>query len=149
MDFNKVLNEALSCSIKKKNINSTNTNKLNLKFYHHLFHLFNIEAKAYKKYTKSSDKSIHEIEWKKAKCKLKNTLRYREYENRRDLVARIESFRSNNPREYWKKLYELDNTQLVDNSLPMVVKNSEGKLVSGVEASKVWMESFANLVEKI
>ena len=33
----------------------------------------------------------------------------------------------------------------MDNRLPMVVKNSAGNLVSGVEASQVWMESFAKL----
>jgi len=61
------------------------------------------------------------------------------------VVQKIESFRSKNPREYWKKLYDLDNTQLVDNSIPMVIKNSNGTLVSGMEASKLWMDSFAKL----
>ncbi len=148
LDFNKVLNDALSCSIKKKNNQSfNNNNKSNFKFNHHLFNLFKVEDLAYKKYIKSSDsnKSIYEKQWKNAKCKLKNALRYQEYTNRSELVANIELLRSNNPRDYWKKLYELDNTQLVDNSLPMVVKNSEGKLVSGIEASNVWMESFAKL----
>jgi hypothetical protein len=71
------------------------------------------------------------LEWKTSKSKLKNALRYQEHSNRQDLVTHIESFRSSNPREFWKKLYDLDNTQLVDNSLPMIVKNFDVKLVSG------------------
>jgi hypothetical protein len=43
LDFNNMVNEALSCSLKKKNAVST-TNKLNLRFDPHLFYLFRNEA---------------------------------------------------------------------------------------------------------
>ena len=58
----------------------------------------------------------------------------------------MESLRSSDPREYWKGLADLDPTNVKStSSIPLVVKNSENKIVEGLAASQVWMDSFAKL----
>src|SRR6185437_13568141 len=57
----------------------------------------------------------------------------------------IETLRSSRPRDYWKGLCDLDDTNFNDSKIPFVVKNSSNQLVGGLEASKVWMEAFAKL----
>lgn len=49
------------------------------------------------------------------------------------------------PREFWKGLYELDNTSTQSSLIPLLVKNGSNQLVGGSAASQVWMDSFAKL----
>ena len=49
---------------------------------------------------------------------------------------------------YWKKLYQLDPLDQVDNSVPIVVRNSKQELVSGDEALLIWNESYGLLGNK-
>ena len=63
----------------------------------------------------------------------------------RDHIQKLESLRSQDPREYWSGLYDLDDTYVYDAKIPLWVKDSSNNLVSGADASKVWMESFAKL----
>ena len=57
----------------------------------------------------------------------------------------MESLRSKDPSQYWKGLYDLDGSDFSDSKLPMRVKNSLNTIVTGDEACKVWINSFAKL----
>jgi hypothetical protein len=111
----------------------------NVFFDNYLYNLVCIEHKSYYRYINSDtlEKDSLRLEWKKSKNKLRNEIRNKEHLNLRNRVDEIESLRSKNPRQYWQKLYALDNSQNVDNSLPMVVKDAAGNLVSGNDASQI------------
>ena len=50
--------------------------------------------------------------------------------------------RSKDPSMYWKKLYQLDPLDQLDNSVSIVVRDAKQELVSGNEALLIWKESF-------
>lgn len=53
--------------------------------------------------------------------------------------------RSKDPRSYWKGLYDLENPIRNDCKIPMVIKNSNGQIVTGNDASNAWIDSFSKL----
>ena len=80
-----------------------------------------------------------------AKKRLKKCIRKATFVRTKKLVESIEKLRSKDPGEYWKRLYQLDNTQVPESAIPVNIKNTEGKLVNGKEASQAWLESFRKL----
>ena len=82
------------------------------------------------------------MELSKAKKVLRYAIRKENRKRIKLLIGSIESLRSKDPSNYWKKLYQLDNLDQVDNNVPLFVRNSWQKLVSGNEALSIWKESF-------
>src|SRR5437762_1717364 len=76
-------------------------------------------------------------------------LRYAKRKAQRDknklLIEGIERLKSKDPREWWRRLYNLDPSNYNDSNLPNLVKNSKGEFVGGKEAEEMWMESFRKL----
>src|SRR6185503_18670344 len=83
--------------------------------------------------------------WRKCKVRLKNAIRSNERNRLKASIEKLESLRSLDPREYWKGLNDLDDTSANTSTIPTLVKNHNGILVGGSEASRVWMESFSKL----
>src|SRR6185437_11662965 len=92
-----------------------------------------------------ADKAVLRAVWRNSRTKLNNATSNLERKRLKERVQQLEVLRSPRPREFWKGLYDLDNTNFDDSKIPLLVKNSENQLVGGLEASKVWMESFAKL----
>ena len=61
------------------------------------------------------------------------------------VVENIEKLRNKDPVNYWKKLYELEQTDYSNNKIPELIFNENKQLVSGIEATKIWGESFRML----
>src|SRR6185503_13325798 len=80
-----------------------------------------------------------------AKKRFKKCIRKATFAQTKKLVESIEKLRSKDPGEYWKRLYQLDNTKVPENAIPVNIKNTEGKLVNGKEASQAWLDSFRRL----
>lgn len=53
--------------------------------------------------------------------------------------------KSKDPKEYWKKLKQLANSQKKKENLPQGMKNKNNQLVTGQEMLTVWAEAFASL----
>jgi hypothetical protein len=80
-----------------------------------------------------------------AKAKLRHAQRKCAKAQLRKKIQDIEKLRSKDSKEYWKKLYELEQIESHESSLPTSIKNSTGVLVSGTQASEAWKESFSKL----
>ena len=112
-----------------------------------VYRLRNEENTAYKNFLAAS--SIDKVNClsilKTAKKNLKIAIRSAAQTKLNLLIRDIEALRSKDPREYWKRLYALDNSQQLEDKLPVLVKNSSGILVGGAEAHKIWSNSFSKL----
>ena len=144
-NFNSHVNDGLSRSLKISK-NKTHRNRT-INHDPKIFRLTCEENEAFYKYENAnlSEKTETRVLWKKCKSKLKNAVRSIERKRRQTSMQKLEYLRSSNPREYWKGLYDLDNTSCNSSAIPQLVKNNEGKLVGGAEASRIWMESFSKL----
>src|SRR6185437_13461115 len=144
-DFNTYVNDALFRSLKVKK--QRNNQKQQYIWEPNIFELTIEENTAFCHYNNASlpEKSDLMAVWKKCKLKLKNAVRNFERNRLKDRVRKLETLRSRDPKEFWNGLMDLDNTTPISSSIPLLVKNSAGVLVGGIEASKVWMHSFAKL----
>ena len=91
------------------------------------------------------DKERLHLLLKQARNRTKYARRRAERARNKRIIQDIENLKSKDPREFWHRLYSLDDSNYEDSSLPTFVKNSDGNLVSGKEAEQVWMESFRKL----
>jgi hypothetical protein len=112
-----------------------------------IFQLTREENEAFYKFKKASISQKPELRstWKHSKNKLKNAVRNLEKNDLRKRIQRLESLRSQDPKEYWNGLYDLDDTYIFDAKVPVLVKDASNNLVGGAEAAQVWMNSFSKL----
>ena len=142
-DFVELINNALfmSHNIERKST-GFNTNMI----WNPLIYNYRCDVKnAYINWKDAKDSKIKdqsEMELSKAKKVLRYAIRKENRKRIKLLIGSIESLRSKDPSNYWKKLYQLDNLDQVDNNVPLFVRNSSQKLVSGNEALSIWKESF-------
>lgn len=144
-EFNTNVNTALSLSLKiRKN---SGTKIKNLSWNHEIFRCKIEEKIAYDNYklAPDSDKDKYLLLLQNAKKSLKLITRKVNRNKMKSLVHDIENLKSKDSKEYWRKLYELDNSEPADDSIPSLVKNSSGILVDGKDANEAWRESFRKL----
>ena len=144
-DFNQHINTGLGRSLKISKQKSHGKKLLN--WNPTIFRLQYEENIAFRKYNNANlaEKVALRAVWKQCTTRLKNAIRSQNRKELQHRIQKLENLKSQNPRDYWKGLYELDNTGDTDSKIPLLVKNSSNQLVGGVEASQVWMESFAKL----
>ena len=146
-NFTSAINLALTKSLKvRKKRPRTLTGSLSI--HPDIFRCRWLEKTAYHNYLNASthNKLILKKKLKESKKALRSAIRKAAYIKKRELVQSIESLRSRDPMEYWKRLYQLDDSETTDqNTLPAFVKNSLGTLVSGLEMCEIWAESFRKL----
>ena len=138
------INNALSKSLR---INRRRNNKEILHWDAKIFKLSCAEKKAYVNYKNAPDteKKNTEILWRSAKKTLKKAITKKEKQTLKHKIETLESMRSKDPRSYWKGLYDLDNPVRDNCKIPMLIKNSNGQIVTGNDACNAWIESFSKL----
>jgi hypothetical protein len=146
-DFNYFINLALSNSLKFNQ--KQQNNQQSLCWNPELFRLSCDEKKAFLdfKHAPASEKPTLEIMWRSCKKKLKKSAYNVERVRLQTRVREIETLKSKDPKEYWNRLYDLDDTYVKEHStVPLQVKNSLNQIVSGDEACKVWITVSRNWV---
>jgi len=144
-DFNESINDALSLSLKVRKNSENKTDHIS--WNQEIFKCKLDEKVAYENFKMSSiyDKATCNLELQTAKRLLRKVTRRVARTKMRVLIQNIEGLRSKDSRDYWRRLYDLDNSEPSDDKLPTHVKNSLGKLVDGKERSEAWRESFRKL----
>jgi len=144
-DFNFAINTALSESLRVRTLANKSVKQLN--WNPEVFKARCEQKTAYENFKAADEKSklICANQLMTAKKRLKKCIRKATFAQTKKLVESIEKLRSKDPGEYWKRLYQLDNTKVPENAIPVNIKNTEGKLVNGKEASQAWLDSFRRL----
>jgi len=142
-NFVEVINSALfmSLSMERKSKHNIKSLTWNSEIYEYRCNVKQLYVK-WKQAVETKLKTNLEKDLLTAKQALKYAIRREERKKMKKLITSIENLRSKDPSMYWKKLYQLDLLDRMDNSVPLVVRNSKQELVSGNEALLIWKESF-------
>ena len=140
-NFVEVINSALfmSLSMERKTKHNIKSLTWNSEIYEYRCNVKQLYVK-WKQAVETKLKTNLEKDLLTAKQALKYAIRREERKKMKKLITSIENLRSKDPSMYWKKLYQLDLLDRMDNSVLRLFELPNR--ISGNEALLIWKESF-------
>ena len=145
--FRENLDKTLEESLGRKKPKKKKKTKIVGKWNPVIYNMKVKERKIYEELEHAEENKKLELEklYKSQKREIQKLVRRNKKEEYQKVIKEIEDLKSKDPKDYWKKIQELNPILRKKETTPDVMRNKEGKLVGGKEALEIWKQGFKNL----